>query len=68
MLSRADGFVTEDDPALEKHLGQVAQGQPVAQPPQHHESDDVARILGPVQHGVSAFVELLATRTAAEPR
>ena len=26
-LPRADGFMAEDDPALEEHLGQVAQGQ-----------------------------------------
>src|SRR6186713_1827318 len=62
-----DGFVTEHDTADEEHLGQVAQGQPVAQTPEHHERDDVARVLGPVQHAGAAFVELLAAFAAAEP-
>src|SRR3954471_9985044 len=39
----------------------------VAQAPEHHEGDDIGRVLGPVQQGVGALVELLATCTAAEP-
>src|SRR4051812_10464148 len=35
--------------------------------PEHHEHDDIGRILGPVQHAAAAFIELLAARTAAEP-
>src|SRR6186713_2917357 len=62
-----DRLVTEHDTADEEHLGQVAQGQSVAQTPEHHESDDVARVLGPVQHPGTAFVELLAAIPAAEP-
>ena len=62
-----DRLVTEHDTADKEHLGQVAQGQPIAQTPEHHESDDVARVLGPVQHPCAAFVELLAAFPAAEP-
>jgi hypothetical protein len=50
-----------------EHLGQVAQAQFVAQPPEYHEGDDVGRILGPVQHRAGSLVELLAARAAAEP-
>jgi hypothetical protein len=66
-LPRADGLVTEDDPADEEHLAEVAQGQAVAQSPQHHERDDVGRVLGVVQHGAGALVVLLAAVAAAEP-
>src|SRR4051794_188429 len=38
----------------------------VAKAPEHHERDDIAGILGPVQQAAGAFVELLATRAAAE--
>src|SRR4051812_31630079 len=59
--------MTEDDAALEKHLGQVAQGQAVAQPPQHYECNDVGGILGVVQQPTAALVVLLAAAPAAEP-
>jgi hypothetical protein len=62
-----NGFVAEDDPTLEEHLAEVAQGQAVAQSPQHHQRDHVARVLGPVQQAGAALVELLAAITAAEP-
>src|SRR3712207_2876768 len=42
-LPRADRLVAEHDPALRGHLAEVAQAQAVAQPPEHHEGDDVAR-------------------------
>jgi hypothetical protein len=42
-------LVAEDDPALEEHLAEVLEREPVAQAPKHHEGDDVTRILGPVQ-------------------
>jgi hypothetical protein len=51
---------SEDDAADQEHLSQIAQGQAVAQPPQHHEGDDVARILDPVQQPGAALVVLLA--------
>src|SRR3954468_7328947 len=59
--------MAEHDAAHGEHLGQTAQAQLVAQAPEHHERDDIGRILGPVQQGAGAFVELLAARTAAEP-
>src|SRR3982751_1695401 len=65
-LPLADRFVAEDDAALEEHLGQITQGQPVAQPPQHHQRDDVRGVLRPVQHPGTAFVELLAAIPAPE--
>jgi site-specific DNA recombinase len=66
-LPLADGFVAEDNATLEEHLAQVAQGQAVAQAPQHHERDDIRGVLGPVQQAGTALVELLATVPAAEP-
>jgi hypothetical protein len=59
--------MAEDDAALEKNLGQIAQGQPIAQPPQHHEGDDVRGVLDVVQQAAAALVELLAALAAAEP-
>src|SRR3954471_2722327 len=59
-------LVAEHEAADEEHLGQVPQGELVAQPPEHHEGDDVARVLGPVQQAAGALVELLAARPAAE--
>src|SRR5512132_2449546 len=59
-------LVAEHDAADEEHFGQVAQGELVAQAPKHHERDDIAGILGPVQQAAGALVELLAARAAAE--
>ena len=66
-LPFADGLVAEDDAAVEEHLAQVAQGQAVAQAPQHHERDDVRGILSSVQQAGAALIELLATVAAAKP-
>src|SRR4051812_40645936 len=55
------------DAAHGEHLGQIAQAQFVAQTPEHHEGDDIRRVLGPVQQRVGALVKLLATGPAAEP-
>ena len=46
---------------------QIAQGQPVVPPAEHHEGDDVAGQAGPVQHAAAALVELPAAGPAAEP-
>src|SRR3954462_6056001 len=59
--------MAEHDATHGEHLGQIAQAQFVAQAPEHHEGDDIGRILGPVQQRAGALVELLATGTAAEP-
>jgi hypothetical protein len=58
--------MAEHDATHGKHLGQVPQAQFVAQAPEHHERDDIGRILGPVQQSVGALIELLAARAAAE--
>src|SRR3954469_12474285 len=59
--------MAEHDAALEEHLAEVAQGEAVAQPPQHHERDDVGRVLRAVQQNTGALVVLLAAVAAAEP-
>src|SRR3954451_15565964 len=59
--------MAEHDATHGEHLGQIAQAQFVAQAPEHHERDDVGRVLRPVQHAAAALVELLAARAAAEP-
>jgi hypothetical protein len=63
----ADGLVDEHETTDEEHLGQIAQAEPVAQSPEHHEGDDVARILRPVQEPGAALVALLAAGPAAKP-
>ena len=44
-LPIAHRFMAEDEPAGQEHLGQIPQAQLVTQPPEHHECDDIARIL-----------------------
>ena len=58
---------SDEDAAQEEHLAEVAQRQAVAQAPQHHEGDDVGRVLRPVEHPGAALVELLGAGAAAEP-
>jgi hypothetical protein len=65
-LPVADGFMAHLDPAQSHDLAQVAQGQPVAQPAEHDEGNDVAWQRGPVQHAATALVELPAAVPAAE--
>jgi hypothetical protein len=60
----ADRLMPEHDAADQEHLWQYAQAELVAQPPEHHEDDDVSR---PVQRASTALVELLAASAAAEP-
>jgi hypothetical protein len=59
--------VAEREAAGQEHLGEVAQAELVAKPPEHHEGDHVGGVLGPVQHGAGALVGLLAAAPAAEP-
>ena len=66
-LPIAHRFIAEDEPAGQEHLGQIPQAQFVTQPPEHHESDDIARILRTVEHTGAAFVELLAAVPAPVP-
>ena len=62
-----DRLVAEDDATLEEHLAEIAQGQAVAQAPQQHQGDDVARVLRPVQQAGAALIELFAAVAEAEP-
>src|SRR5690349_5382574 len=60
-------LMAEHDAADQEHLGEIAQAELVAQAPEHHERDDVARILRPVQQAGTALVKLPAALAAAEP-
>jgi len=62
----ADRLVAEHDATKEEHLGQVAQGQAVAQALEHHQRDHVARVLRPVQFPRAALVEPSAAGVAPE--
>src|ERR1700730_9396132 len=62
-----DGLIAEDEPADQEHFGQIPQAELVAKPPQHHESNDITRVLGSVQEAGAALIELLAALTTAEP-
>jgi hypothetical protein len=59
--------VAEYDAAGQEHLRQITQGKLVAQAPKHHEGDDVAGTLRPVQRASTPLVELLAAGATAEP-
>src|SRR3954454_516176 len=65
-LPRADCLVTEHDAADQEHLRQIAQTEFVAQSPEHHERDDVGRVLRPIEQGRAAFVELFAAAATAK--
>jgi len=65
-LPFTDRFVAEFDPANQEHLGQITQAGFVAEPPEHHERDDVGGILGAVQNAAAAFIELFGAVTAAK--
>ena len=60
------GLMTEHDAAYQEHLRKVAQAEFVAQPPGHHERDDVRRILRPVQQALAALVELFTAGGTAK--
>src|ERR1700710_921251 len=55
-----------NDAAHQEHLRQIAQAEFVAQPPEHHERDDIRRVLRPVQQALAALVELLAAVATAK--
>jgi hypothetical protein len=58
-LPVADRLIAEHEAVDQEHLSQVPQAEFVAQPPKHHERDDVARVLRPVQQTGATLVELL---------
>src|ERR1700753_908702 len=53
-------------PRIRNISGQIAQAEFVAQPPEHHERDDVGRVLRPVQQALAALIELFATVATAK--
>ena len=57
----------EYDAADQESLAQITKAQLVVQSPEHHERDDVARLLSPIQPAATALVKLLATRAALNP-
>jgi hypothetical protein len=59
--------MAENDAADQEHLWQIAQGEFVSQTPEHHEGDNIAGVLRPVQNAGTPLVELLAAGAAAEP-
>src|SRR5262249_6927132 len=65
-LPLAHRLVREDEAALEEHLGQVAQAQLVAQPPEDHQQDEVGRVLQVVVRRAGPLVADPATCRAAE--
>jgi hypothetical protein len=58
--------MTKYNAALQEHLAEVLQCEAIAQAPEYDQGNDVARILGPVQHAAAALIELSATIAAAE--
>jgi len=56
----------KDNPPLQEHLGQIAQTELVADPPQDHEADDIARVLQAVEASAGALVKLSPTSTTAK--
>jgi hypothetical protein len=52
--------VAEYDTADREHLSEITQGKLIAQAPEHHEGDNVAGVLRPVQGGGTPIVGLLA--------
>ena len=57
-LPLPDALVADREPAQEQDLAEIPQCQPVAQPAEHHERDDVARQRRWIEDTVTALVEL----------
>ncbi len=66
-LPIANGLIAEREATDQEHLGQISQAELVAEPPEHHKSDDIARVLRPVQQAGAPLLELLRAGQAAEP-
>jgi hypothetical protein len=60
-------LMANDEPAEQEHFAQIPERQPIAQTAENHKADDVARKGGPVQHAVTALVELPTAVPAAKP-
>ena len=65
--SVANGLVAYLQPPQCHDLAYVAQREPVAQPAEHDEGDNVAGQAGPVQYPAAALVELPTAVPAAKP-
>ena len=59
--------MADGEPAQQHDLTEVSQCQPVAQPAEHHEGDDVARQRRSIENTVATLVELLAAVPTPEP-
>src|SRR5215813_138075 len=56
----------KDHPARQKHFWEITQTQLVADPPQHHETHNVRRVLEVIEACPCPLVELPATCTASK--
>src|SRR3954470_6808055 len=67
----SDARITSALPDPGRGWGQCAHSpdpcNTATQAPEHHEGDDIGRVLRPVQQGAGALIELFATGPAAEP-
>ncbi len=66
-LPLPDAFMADGETAQQHDLAEIPQCQPVAQPAEHHERDDIARQRRSIEDTVAALVELLAAVPAPEP-
>ena len=66
-LPLPDALVADSEPAQEQDLAEIPQCQPVAQPAEHHERDDVARERCSIEDTVATLIELLAAVPTPEP-
>jgi hypothetical protein len=60
-------LMANDEPAEQEHFAQIPERQPVVQTAKNHKADDFARKGGPVQHAVTALVELPTAVPATKP-
>jgi hypothetical protein len=60
------GSMGKHEAPLEEHLGRIPQAELGPEAPQHHQADDVDRILPPIEGGAGPFLTLPLTVTTAE--
>jgi hypothetical protein len=60
-------LIDEHKATDQEYLGQITQAEFVAKSPQHHESDNLARVLHTVQQTSATLVELRRAFQTAEP-
>ena len=65
-LPLPDALVADSEPAQEQDLAEIPQCQPVAQPAEHHERDDVARERCSIED-TATLIKLLAAVPTPEP-